>query len=116
MLRLSSGPKRTVFRALSPRKSIKLVSFSTAIMATESKIVVTPSVETEFAVANLSAETAERASRVLSENHEKYHMFFNNAGFHSMTSSFPFFLLGLLILVVSSARLRYMLHGLPKEF
>lgn len=115
MLRLSSGPKRTVFRVLLPRKSIKLVSFSTATMATESKIVVTPSVETEFAVANLSAETAERASRVLSENHEKYHVFFNNAGFHSMTS-FPFFLLGLLILIMSAVRLRYMLYGLPKEF
>ena len=69
-------------------KRISPYCFSTAVMATESKIVLTPSVETEFAVPNLSAEAAERASRLLSENHEKYHMFFNDSGFHSMSLSF----------------------------
>lgn len=57
-------------------------------MATESKVHVTPSVQPEFAVANLSAETAELASRILSENHEKFHIYFNDAGFHSMSLVF----------------------------
>lgn len=87
-------------------KRIPPYCFSTAVMATESKIVLTPSMETEFAVPNLSAETAERASRLLSENHEKYHMFFNDSGFHSMSLSFHWtlFLMYVLCAVTNSSR------------
>ena len=71
-------------------------------MATESKIHVIPSVQPEFAVADLSAETAELASSILSENHEKFHIYFNDAGFHSM---YFFFFWTLCV-----ASLRYLFH------
>ena len=53
-------------------------------MASSTKILVTPSVGPEFAVPKLRGDSAERASKVLQENHDKHHITFNDAGFHSM--------------------------------
>lgn len=52
-------------------------------MATASKILLMPSIECEFAVSNLTQESAERATKVLQENHEKHDIIFNNFGLHS---------------------------------
>jgi hypothetical protein len=47
-------------------------------MATASKILLMPNTECEFAVSNLTQESAERATRVLQENHEQHDIIFNN--------------------------------------
>ncbi len=52
-------------------------------MATASKILLMPNTECEFAVSNLTQESAERATRVLQENHEQHDIIFNNFGMHS---------------------------------
>lgn len=51
--------------------------------ATASKVHLDPSHRPVFAVPNLSAASAERASKLLQENHDRFHIFFNNDGFHN---------------------------------
>lgn len=52
-------------------------------MASSTKILVAPSVKTEFAVPNLHQDAADRASKILQENHDKHHITFSDVGFHS---------------------------------
>lgn len=52
-------------------------------MVTASRILLTPSTECEFAVSKLTQKSAERATNVLQENHEKHDIIFNNFGLHS---------------------------------
>lgn len=51
-------------------------------MATASKIQLTRSQQPVFYVPGISSETADLTSKLLQENHEKHHIFFNYAGFH----------------------------------
>lgn len=51
-------------------------------MATSSKIHLSPDQKPTFYVPGITAETADSASELLQENHEKHHIFFNYAGFH----------------------------------
>ena len=53
-------------------------------MATASKVLLKLELVPQFAVDKLTAESADKASKLLQENHEKHHMYFNDAGFHSM--------------------------------
>ncbi|KAF2455559.1 hypothetical protein BDY21DRAFT_395869 [Lineolata rhizophorae] len=52
-------------------------------MATPSKIVLSPDQKAAYRVEQISPDSAEIASKLLQENHEKYHIFFNQAGFHN---------------------------------
>ena len=52
-------------------------------MATASKIQLSLDHCGEFHVPNIPAESAVTGSEVLQENHEVYHIFFNESGFHS---------------------------------
>ncbi|KAF2649155.1 hypothetical protein K491DRAFT_698346 [Lophiostoma macrostomum CBS 122681] len=52
-------------------------------MATSSKIHLSASQRPEYYVAGLSQESADAASELLQENHEKHHIFFNRDGFHN---------------------------------
>ena len=52
-------------------------------MATASRIVLTPDMDTEYSVPSLSKESAERALKVLQDNHEKHDIIFNDFGLHS---------------------------------
>ena len=51
-------------------------------MATAATVNVTPPTVGGFGLSGLSSESANRASKVLQENHEKHHIYFNNEGFH----------------------------------
>ena len=55
-------------------------SFGT--MATAATVNVTPPTAGGFGLKDLSNESASRASKVLQENHEKHHIYFNNQGYH----------------------------------
>ncbi|KAI9847964.1 MAG: hypothetical protein M1837_001481 [Sclerophora amabilis] len=52
-------------------------------MATSSKVVLTPSIRSEYAVPNLTKESAERASQLLQENHERHDLIFRDSGVHN---------------------------------
>lgn len=52
-------------------------------MATASKIVVTPKHTGVFSVQGLSEESARKATEVLQENHDKYHIYFHAGVFHN---------------------------------
>lgn len=52
-------------------------------MATSSKIYLSPALQPVFYLPGISPETADMTSKLLQENHEKHHIFFNNAGFHN---------------------------------
>ncbi|KAH0541231.1 hypothetical protein FGG08_004287 [Glutinoglossum americanum] len=52
-------------------------------MATTTKIHLTPSGAGIFHAPGITAESAAKASEVLQENHEKFHLFFNDEGFHN---------------------------------
>ena len=56
---------------------------SVMTVASESKIVLTPSTKGIYSVANLTGPSAECASKVLQENHEVHDIIFNDSGFHS---------------------------------
>lgn len=49
-------------------------------MATSSKIRLEASQQLEFYFKGFSSDTADTASELLQENHEKYHVFFNRSG------------------------------------
>ncbi|KAF2467859.1 uncharacterized protein BDR25DRAFT_291277 [Lindgomyces ingoldianus] len=53
--------------------------------ATASKIHLVPELlnKATFSVPGVSKESAETTNRLLQENHEKYHIFFNQSGFHN---------------------------------
>lgn len=51
-------------------------------MATASKIQLSASQPTAFSLQGRTDESAKKASELLQENHEKYHIFFNKEGFH----------------------------------
>ena len=51
--------------------------------ATASRIYLTRTRPGEYSVGGISEESARTASRLLQENHEKHHIFFNKSGFHS---------------------------------
>ena len=66
-------------------------------MATASKIQLSASQPTAFSLQGRTDESAKKASELLQENHEKYHIFFNKEGFHvryflfqSTSTSFSF--------------------------
>ncbi|KAF2106589.1 hypothetical protein BDV96DRAFT_507582 [Lophiotrema nucula] len=52
-------------------------------MATASKVHLSPSQQPVFYLPGISSETADKASELLNENHEKHHIFFNQSGFHN---------------------------------
>ncbi|OBT59343.1 hypothetical protein VE04_00264 [Pseudogymnoascus sp. 24MN13] len=52
-------------------------------MATSRKVQLSPEVSGVFSLAKPSEESAQMASRLLQENHEKYNLFFNEEGFHN---------------------------------
>lgn len=54
-------------------------------MATASQVHLDPTVRPFFAVDELKSESAQVASKLLQENHEKHHIFFNREGFHVRT-------------------------------
>jgi UDP-N-acetyl-D-mannosaminuronic acid transferase (WecB/TagA/CpsF family) len=51
-------------------------------MATGSKVYLKASQQPQFYAKGLRPESAEKASQLLQENHEKHHIFFNQSGFH----------------------------------
>jgi hypothetical protein len=51
-------------------------------MATSSHIELSPQFRPENGVAKLTDDAAKKASELLQENHEKFHIFFNTDGFH----------------------------------
>lgn len=55
-------------------------------MATTTKIHLTANEKPAFFVAPLRKDSAEKASELLQENHEKHHIYFNNDGFHVSAS------------------------------
>ncbi|KAF1998184.1 hypothetical protein P154DRAFT_547018 [Amniculicola lignicola CBS 123094] len=52
-------------------------------MASSSRIHLDPSQKPAFYVQGIGADTANTASGLLQENHEKHHIFFNQSGFHN---------------------------------
>ncbi|KAF2841341.1 hypothetical protein M501DRAFT_544037 [Patellaria atrata CBS 101060] len=52
-------------------------------MATPSKVELSPSDKPTFTVDSLSQDSAELTSKLLQENHDKHHIFFNKGGFHN---------------------------------
>jgi hypothetical protein len=52
------------------------------MMASSSKVHISPSQTLVFGVPGITSETAEVANKLLRENYEKHHIFFNYAGFH----------------------------------
>ncbi|KAF2179887.1 hypothetical protein K469DRAFT_715987 [Zopfia rhizophila CBS 207.26] len=52
-------------------------------MVTSSKIQLSPSQQPELYLPGISSETADTASELLQENHEKHHIFFRQDGFHN---------------------------------
>ncbi|KAF2733376.1 hypothetical protein EJ04DRAFT_605640 [Polyplosphaeria fusca] len=52
-------------------------------MATSSKIHLTASQQPAFYVQGISSDSADKASQLLQENHEKHHVYFNDSGFHN---------------------------------
>ncbi|CAO2647435.1 Nn.00g083570.m01.CDS01 [Neocucurbitaria sp. VM-36] len=52
-------------------------------MATGSKVHLEASQQPQFYVKGLTAESAEKTSKLLQVNHEKHHIFFNRSGFHN---------------------------------
>lgn len=52
-------------------------------MATSSKVKLDPSHHPAFYLPTMSQEGADKASEILQENHEKFHCFYSNQGFHN---------------------------------
>lgn len=52
-------------------------------MATAATVSVTPHNKGGFSVDALSKDSASTTTKLLQENHEKHHIFFNHDGFHS---------------------------------
>lgn len=52
-------------------------------MATACKIHLEASQKPQFYVEGLTSESAEKASQLLQANHDQYHTFFNQSGFHN---------------------------------
>ncbi|KAL8699121.1 MAG: hypothetical protein Q9224_001549, partial [Gallowayella concinna] len=52
-------------------------------MATASKVQLSLDYCGQFHVPNISQDSADAASEVLQENHDNYHIFFNQSGFHN---------------------------------
>jgi hypothetical protein len=52
-------------------------------MATASHIELSPSAAGVYHVPDITAESGKVGSQLLQENHEKYHIFFNQSGFHN---------------------------------
>ncbi|KAJ4377491.1 hypothetical protein N0V83_000316 [Neocucurbitaria cava] len=52
-------------------------------MASGSKVHLEASQQPQFYVKGLTAESAEKTSKLLQVNHEKHHIFFNRSGFHN---------------------------------
>ena len=53
------------------------------MMASLALLQVTPQLDGEFSVDNLTAASAETTSEVLEENHQKHDIIFNDFGHHS---------------------------------
>ena len=51
-------------------------------MATSSKILLSPAQQPIFCLPGISAASADKASKLLQQNHEQHHIFFNRDGFH----------------------------------
>lgn len=51
-------------------------------MATGSKVHLEATLQPQFYVKGLTAESANKTSELLQVNHEKHHIFFNQSGFH----------------------------------
>lgn len=60
----------------------------TLAMATASKVKLSTTDCGEYHAPGITAESAAKASEVLQENHDNYHVFFNKSGMHS--TSYPF--------------------------
>ncbi|KAF2803118.1 uncharacterized protein BDZ99DRAFT_427605 [Mytilinidion resinicola] len=52
-------------------------------MATSSVVKLSASQHPEFYVSGITAESAEAASKLLQENHDQHHIFFNESGYHN---------------------------------
>jgi hypothetical protein len=52
-------------------------------MATPSTIKLSTTHHPQFQVSSLSEESAQKASELLQENHDSFHIFFNKSGFHN---------------------------------
>ena len=78
-------PPSTLPHCISARTFIYTIpySFHRSRMATASKIQLSLDTCGVFHVPGITQESAAKASEVLQENHEKHHIFFNQAGFHS---------------------------------
>jgi len=57
-------------------------------MATSSRVQLSPKDCGVYHLPGISAESAAKGSEVLQENHDHHHIFFNQSGFHSTSSSF----------------------------
>jgi hypothetical protein len=56
-------------------------------MATPAKISLSPKHQPAFYASGMNEEGAKKASELLQENHEKYHIFFRESGFHVMSKT-----------------------------
>jgi len=52
-------------------------------MATAARVELTPSTTGVYHVPSISPESCRKGSELLQANHDNYHMFFNNSGFHN---------------------------------
>jgi hypothetical protein len=67
------------------QKQLQVNSSFIRTMATATKIQLSPSHHPVFYTSGMNEEIAKKASELLQENHEKYHIFFRAAGFHVST-------------------------------
>ena len=59
----------------------------TLTMATASKVKLSTADCGEYHVAGITAESAAKASELLQENHDRFHIFYHKSGFHSTSST-----------------------------
>ena len=87
-LQLSVSPSRSRIGRCYVARSIRGFNTSTTVrpaaanMASESKVHLSAAQKPAFYLPGISDEAARRASELVQGNHERYHVFFNKAGFH----------------------------------
>jgi hypothetical protein len=57
-------------------------AYTTSAMATSSNVRLSATQELLFFLPGISSQSAEKASDLLQKNHEQFHIFFNDDGFH----------------------------------
>lgn len=79
---ISKGSTRSQVNACFTRTRTFSTAAESSAMASATRIVISPQSRPELAVADLQTSSADKASALLQENHEKHHIFYNVQGFH----------------------------------